>query len=92
MSASEIHVWGSRREDIEHPDEFVMDLDPGPGISCGSQVIEAAEELKEILEGLKLKKFLKVTGGKGLHIHVPIAPFIQLGADQKFQQKLWAKK
>jgi len=73
MGAFELHAWGSRGGNVEHPDQIVMDFDPGPGITW-EQVKEAALELKGILDDLDLKSFLKVSGGKGLHVHVPITP------------------
>jgi DNA ligase D len=73
MNAYEIHAWNCRRDDIEHPDQIVMDFDPGPGVSW-KQVIDAAFDLKEILDVLKLKSFVKLSGGKGIHVHIPLAP------------------
>ncbi len=73
MGTLEIHVRGG---DIHKPDYanlIVFDLDPDPGVTF-KVVKEAAEELNEMLTRLKLKSFIKVSGGKGLHIHVPIAP------------------
>jgi bifunctional non-homologous end joining protein LigD len=70
--ALEIHTWGSRIDDVEHPDQITLDLDPDVGLPW-PRMIEAAHEIKERLEALDLPTFLKVTGGKGLHIVVPIA-------------------
>lgn len=69
----EIHCWGSRIEDLEHPDMLVFDLDPGAGVSW-SAVMRTGVSLKERLEGLGLTAFLRTTGGKGLHIVVPLRP------------------
>jgi bifunctional non-homologous end joining protein LigD len=69
----EIHTWGTHRQHIETCDFIVFDLDPGPGITL-KQLIEGAREVRERLAGLKLKSFVKVTGGKGLHVVAPIAP------------------
>jgi bifunctional non-homologous end joining protein LigD len=52
---------------------MVFDLDPGPQRNF-SEVIEAAIEVKDILESRNLQSFVKVTGGKGLHVHVPLEP------------------
>jgi bifunctional non-homologous end joining protein LigD len=68
----EFHAWGCRAPDIEHPDQIVMDFDPSPEVGF-SEVKRAAFELKKILDHLKLKSFVKVTGGKGLHVHIPVA-------------------
>ncbi len=73
MGAFEIHTWGCHEKNIEHPDEIVFDFDPSPEVSF-SKVKEAAVELKDLLEKVGLISFLKLSGGKGLHVHVPIAP------------------
>lgn len=73
MGAFEIHVWNSRRDTVMHPDQFVMDFDPGPGVPW-TRVVQAAFELRELLERMHLKGFPKVTGGKGVHVHVPVKP------------------
>ncbi len=69
----ELHAWGCHRPQIERPDLIVFDLDPDDRVDW-QQIVEGALAIKETLEKLKLKSFLKVTGGKGLHLHVPIAP------------------
>lgn len=73
MGAVEVHLRNSRADKLDNPDQFVMDFDPGPQVPW-QQVIDGVLEMKEMLEGLKLKSFVKTTGGKGLHIHVPIEP------------------
>ncbi len=72
ISALEIHVWGSRADKIERPDQLVFDLDPAPEVPW-SKVVAAAVELREFLADLGLTSFAKLTGGKGLHLVVPIA-------------------
>lgn len=72
LNAYEIHAWNSRRSDYHRADQIVFDLDPGPGVSW-KRVIEAAFEVRELLHDLELECFVKLTGGKGLHVHVPIA-------------------
>ncbi len=69
----EIHTRGTTIDDREHSDRLVFDLDPGPGTGW-KDVVAAAREVRERLEGIKLKTFLKTSGGKGLHVVLPIKP------------------
>jgi bifunctional non-homologous end joining protein LigD len=69
----EIHPWGSQVETLEKPDRIIFDLDPGPGVTWQG-VIDAALDVRKRLEKLKLKSFVKTTGGKGLHVVAPLAP------------------
>lgn len=74
------HPWPVRRGDTEHPDELRIDLDPQPGTGFGDAV-RAALQLREVLEGLGLRGWPKTSGGRGLHVFVPIAPewtFVQV--------------
>jgi bifunctional non-homologous end joining protein LigD len=73
MGALELHPWGSRRQHLDRPDVLIFDLDPGPGVEW-RRVVEAARELRDLLAELSLESFVKLTGGKGLHVVVPIAP------------------
>lgn len=73
INTLELHVQNCHVNDMHHPDLIVFDLDPDPTVGW-TQVKKAAFDLKKILDRLKLKNFLKVSGNKGLHIHVPIAP------------------
>jgi bifunctional non-homologous end joining protein LigD len=73
MGVLEIHVWGSRIVQLEKPDRLIFDLDPDPAVYW-PQVIDAARALRGLLEELGLTSFLKTTGGKGLHLVVPILP------------------
>jgi DNA ligase D len=66
------HPWPVRREDTEHPDELRIDLDPQPGTGY-ADVVRAALELREVLDGLGLTGWPKTSGGRGLHVFVPIA-------------------
>jgi bifunctional non-homologous end joining protein LigD len=70
--ALEIHVRGSRLEQLELCDRIVFDLDPGDGVSW-KEIVAAAREVRERLDALKLKSFAKLSGGKGIHVVLPIA-------------------
>lgn len=73
MNALELHPWGSRIEDVEHPDRLVFDLDPGEGVTWAA-IKTAARELRARLDEIGMASFLRLSGGKGLHIVVPIKP------------------
>jgi bifunctional non-homologous end joining protein LigD len=73
MGTLEIHPWGSRNENIEKPDWVIFDLDPAPN-TMWDLVVECAYLMREFLNFLNLKCFLKTTGGKGLHVVIPIKP------------------
>jgi len=69
----EIHTRGTTVDQREYADRLVFDLDPGPGTGW-KDVVAAARDVRERLEGIKLKSFLKTSGGKGLHVVLPIRP------------------
>jgi bifunctional non-homologous end joining protein LigD len=71
FGAVEFHSWGCRVDKPEQPDRIVFDLDPDEGLPWG-QVTDAAFEVRAALEELGLVPFLKTTGGKGLHVVVPL--------------------
>ena len=79
MGVLEIHPWGSRIEKLETPDRVTMDLDPDEGLRW-ERVTEAAVDVREALAGIGLKSFAKTTGGKGLHVVIPLTP--KLGWDE----------
>ncbi len=72
-SVIEIHPWGSTFSRLEQPDRLIFDLDPGEDVPW-SAVIEAAREVRARLADLGLVSFVKTSGGKGLHVVVPITP------------------
>ena len=69
----EFHTWNATTKDAAHPDRIVFDLDPGEGIAW-KKMQEGAELMRSLLEQIGLESFLKTSGGKGLHVVVPIAP------------------
>ncbi len=73
MSTVEFHPWNSRRGATENPDEWRIDLDPGP-LSDWAQVRRVAHVAHEILDELGVVGFPKTSGGHGLHIYVRIKP------------------
>jgi bifunctional non-homologous end joining protein LigD len=73
LGVLEIHPWGSRNEDLEHPDRIIIDLDPDAAFPWRT-LADSAAEIRKQLKKLSLESFLKSTGGKGLHVVVPIEP------------------
>jgi bifunctional non-homologous end joining protein LigD len=69
----EVHTRGTTADNLDNADRLVIDLDPGPGTGW-KDVVAAARDVRNRLDGLKLKSFLKTSGGKGLHVVLPIAP------------------
>lgn len=69
----EIHAWNSRVDDLERPDTLVFDLDPSDGVALAF-VKDTARRVRDLLEQLGLVGFLRATGGKGLHVVVPVVP------------------
>ena len=71
MNALEFHPWGARVDDPERPDRLVFDLDPAPGISW-RDLVAAAKDVRARVEKHGLESFPRLSGGKGLHVVVPI--------------------
>src|SRR6185437_8407011 len=69
----EIHTWNSTFDDVERPDRMVFDLDPGDEVVWPA-VIRAARMIRDALAALNLASWVKTTGGRGLHIVVPLVP------------------
>ena len=72
MGVIELHVWGSTTRDLAKPDRMVFDLDPDPVVAW-REVMNAAHLLRERLEALGLESFPKTSGGKGMHVVVPLS-------------------
>src|SRR3954465_563330 len=83
--AVEMHTWGSRVPDTQHPDRITLDLDPDEGLPW-PQLLRATEMTRTIVEALKLKCFLKTTGGKGLHVVLPIVPKLPWAEVKEFSR------
>jgi bifunctional non-homologous end joining protein LigD len=71
MGVLEIHPWPARKDKLERPDYLVFDLDPGEGVEWKA-VVEGARNLRERLEGVGLRTYLRTSGGKGVHVCVPL--------------------
>lgn len=87
INAFELHAWNCQRHAIMRPDQIVMDFDPGPGVPW-KEVVCAAFELKDLLDELNLKSFVKLTGGKGIHVHIPVASLYDWDQIKTFSQTL----
>jgi bifunctional non-homologous end joining protein LigD len=71
MGVLEIHPWGSRNNSLEKPDRIIFDLDPDASIAW-KVLAQSARGIRALLQKLGLQSFVKLTGGKGLHVVVPI--------------------
>lgn len=69
----EIHPWGAMLKTVEKPDRIILDFDPGPGVDWQA-VMDGAVEARQRLKDMGLVSFLKTSGGKGLHVVVPLTP------------------
>ena len=85
MGVIEIHPWGSTAEKLETPDRVTFDLDPDEGLPW-ERVTEAAIEMRDALLAIGLQSFAKTTGGKGLHVVVPLTAKARLGRGQGLHQ------
>ena len=87
MDILEIHTWNSRFEKVEHPDRIVFDMDPGE-LATWPQVAAAAQMVRRLLQSVDLDSFPKTTGGRGLHVVVPLAPRVEWRACLEFARAL----
>jgi bifunctional non-homologous end joining protein LigD len=69
----ELHIWCSRTDTLEHPDRMVFDFDPDEGLDF-ARVRDAARDMRDRLKDLGLESFPMATGGKGIHVVVPLTP------------------
>jgi bifunctional non-homologous end joining protein LigD len=83
MSTIELHAWGATEADALHPDQLVFDLDPGEDVPF-SDVVAAALDLRQALEALELPAYCRTSGGKGLHLVVPLKPAADWDATRAF--------
>ena len=86
-SVLEIHPWGSKISKVETPDRITFDLDPGEDVPW-TALIDAANEVRERLRAMRLESFVKTTGGKGLHVVVPLTPKADWDTVKAFAQGL----
>jgi len=85
MNVIEFHTWNVPAKHIDRPDRMIFDLDPGEGVPW-SRVQEAATLVHSLLAELGLQAWLKTSGGKGLHLVVPIAPRLDTATVKGFSQ------
>jgi bifunctional non-homologous end joining protein LigD len=85
--ALEIHTWQASLDDLERPDQIVMDLDPDEAVGP-EDLHAAAEEVRDRLAAVGLASFLKTTGGKGYHVVAPLAPAADWAAVKGFAKSV----
>jgi bifunctional non-homologous end joining protein LigD len=83
----EVHTWNSTAQAILQPDRVVFDLDPGEGVGW-DEVREGALLVKTMLDELGLDSWLKTSGGKGLHLYVPLLPEFDHASVKRFSQEV----
>jgi bifunctional non-homologous end joining protein LigD len=81
----EFHLWTSQVDDLEQPDQVAFDLDPGDEASF-EDVLKVALKLRDVLQGQALECYPKTSGGRGLHVYMPLVPVHQFD-----RVRLWAK-
>jgi len=83
----ELHPWQCAAKNLDKPDRMILDLDPDPSVSL-KQLIDGAHEVRQRMEELGLSCFLKTTGGKGLHVVVPLTPRYGFPAIKSFARAI----
>ncbi|HEY1397131.1 DNA ligase D [Roseateles sp.] len=87
MNAIEFHTWNAQDDKLDRADRFIIDLDPGEGVAFKA-VVEAAGITRALLKELGLQSWLKTSGGKGLHVVVPLARRHDHATTKAFSQAL----
>ena len=87
MGVLELHTWGSTSACLDRPDRLIFDLDPDPEIAW-EPLKQAAQALRDYLSELGLPSFVKTTGGKGLHVVVPLVPRIDWDTAKEFSKQV----
>lgn len=87
MGCIELHSWGALSNDIEKPDRIVLDLDPDPKLPWKAMV-EATQLLLSVLDEIGLEAWLKTSGGKGMHVIVPVARHLDWDSLKAFSKAI----
>lgn len=83
MGTIEFHGWGARSDDVERPDRMIFDLDPDEALGF-DEVKRGAEHIRAQLADIGLVSFAMLSGGKGIHVVVPLTPDAQWPAVKDF--------
>ena len=87
MNVIEFHTWNSVKQKVDKPDRMIFDLDPGEGVTFAT-VREGAELMRALLTELGLQCWLKTSGGKGLHVVVPMSARLDYDSVKAFSQQI----
>ncbi len=83
FNALEFHPWGAQAKTSDRADRVVFDLDPGPDVPW-NEVVAAARQMRSLLDATGLQSYVRTSGGKGLHVVVPLKPAIDWGRVKAF--------
>ncbi|OYX64297.1 MAG: DNA ligase D [Sphingomonadales bacterium 32-64-17] len=86
MGTIEFHGWGARSDNVEAPDRMIFDLDPDEELDFG-HVKQAARDIRDRLSGMGLISFAMLSGGKGVHVLVPLTPGHSWDAHKDFARR-----
>jgi bifunctional non-homologous end joining protein LigD len=87
MNVVEFHTWNSVKQKVDKPDRMIFDLDPGEGVAF-AQVREGAQLTQALLQELGLRCWIKTSGGKGLHVVVPMSARLDYDTVKAFSQRI----